>query len=186
MRMKPTPPDGASLGILDPPPRPSALPSPPCLPSLTNTHKHTQTHTLSAPLRFAYLDLIYVVVLFMVPMTACGYCLVDPTAPTRTKIIEAANVILTDGIVAVATLVYCFWLMPLFYSNPSAWFQMVWVSIVHPTYFEITTGYMLRRALARHVAEGRTDVTYLLSILHGMVHNVVLTTSIKGSLDSLR
>jgi hypothetical protein len=82
-------------------------------------------------------------------------------------------------LVASSTLLYCYFLMPMFFTLTSAWLQMLWLCVLHPLYFEIFTGFIVRKVLYRNRSLGRTDVVYFLTIVHAMVHTVALATSLQ-------
>ena len=62
------------------------------------------------------------------------------TLTVRDRIIDTLFIAVLEILVAAATLIYCLFLMPLFFTITNAWLQMAWLCILHPLYFEIFTG----------------------------------------------
>lgn len=122
-------------------------------------------------------------------MCAVGWCIEQrPDTTTRDRVFDTLWIALLEVLVACATLVYCFFIMPLFFTLKSAWLQLLWLCVLHPLYFEVmracmhwaklshaaallcvfpspneptlqvTTGYVVRKVLARNRDLGRTDV----------------------------
>jgi hypothetical protein len=56
---------------------------------------------------------------------------------TRDRFIDMLYVALLETLVAAATLIYCFFIMPLFFTLTNAWLQLMWLCVVHPLYFEV-------------------------------------------------
>lgn len=98
---------------------------------------------------------------------------------TKDRFIDMLFVAVLEILVAASTLIYCYFLMPLFFTLKSAWLQMLWLCVLHPLYFEIFTGFIVRKVLYRNRSLGRTDVVYFLTIVHAMVHTVALATSLQ-------
>ena len=69
--------------------------------------------------------------------------------------------------------------MPMFFTITNAWLQMLCLTVLHPLYFGIFTGFIVRKALYRNRALGRTDIVYFLTIVHSMVHVTALGTSLQ-------
>lgn len=107
--------------------------------------------------RFYYIDLLMIVAAYLPCMCVVGW-LIDETASIRSRLNDVFFTALLEIIVAAATLIYCLFLMPLFYALSSAWFQMLWLTVLHPLYFEATTGFIVRKILHRNRALGRTHV----------------------------
>ena len=130
-----------------------------------NLHTHTHTHTFPTPPiahprplhRFYYIDLLMIVAAYLPCMCVVGW-LVDETASVRSRLNDVFFTALLEITVAAATLIYCLFLMPMFYALASAWFQMLWLTVLHPLYFEATTGFIVRKILHRNRALGRTHV----------------------------
>ena len=113
-------------------------------------------------------------------MCAVGWCIeANPDATLKDRAMDTLFIALLETIVAAATLVYCLFIMPLFFTITNAWLQMAWLCILHPLYFEIFTGYIVRKALYRNRTLGRTDVVYFLTIVHSMVHITARATSLQ-------
>lgn len=95
---------------------------------------------------------IYIALVYVPPMCVAGWYSSSPGATLRERATDAGFIVLLETLVAVATLVYCSLMMPLFFTM-SGWLEMAWLCLVHPLYFEVTTGYVVRRALQRNRAQ---------------------------------
>ncbi|GAX77988.1 hypothetical protein CEUSTIGMA_g5430.t1 [Chlamydomonas eustigma] len=136
---------------------------------------------------FYYVDLFMIVAAYVPCMCVVGwYIEQNEETSTRDRFIDMLYVALLEALVAVATLIYCFFIMPLFFTLTNAWLQLMWLCVVHPLYFEVTTGFLVRKVLYRNRALGRTDVVYFLTIVHSMVHSVALSTSLQASIEPVR
>ena len=111
---------------------------------------------------------------------AVGWCIESKADATiKDRLFDTLFIALLETLVAAATLVYCLFLMPMFFTITNAWLQMVWLTVLHPLYFEIFTGFIVRKALYRNRTLGRTDIVYFLTIVHSMVHVTALATSLQ-------
>ena len=79
-------------------------------------------------------------------MCAVGWCIESKhDVTTKERFIDMLFVAVLEILVASATLIYCLFLMPMFFMLHSAWLQMAWLCVLHPLYFEITTGFIVRK-----------------------------------------
>eukprot|EP00955_Chlamydomonas_euryale_P066177 359469-Chlamydomonas_euryale.AAC.12 len=79
-------------------------------------------------------------------------------APWKTRLNDLMFIAILETLVAASALLYCMFLMPVFFQITSSWGQMAWLCIAHPLYFEVTTGYIVRKALFRNIQLGRTHI----------------------------
>lgn len=82
----------------------------------------------------------------------------DETTTPQMRLNDGLITAVLESIVAVATLVYCYFFMPLFFAFTNAWLQMLWLCVLHPLYFEMTTGFVVRKVLHRNRVMGRNHV----------------------------
>ncbi|GFH08201.1 uncharacterized protein HaLaN_03128 [Haematococcus lacustris] len=59
------------------------------------------------------------------------------------------------------------------------------MALLHPIYYELTSGFMVRKALRRNALRGRNDIPWFLSIVHATVHSVSVSAIMTSSIDSL-
>ena len=95
----------------------------------------------------------------------------DATLQQRIK--EVIFIALLEVIIAVSALVYDTFILPNFYTLKSAWLQLLWICVIHPLYFELTTSAIVRKALHRQVELGRLDIVKFLPVMHMNVHQVL-------------
>ncbi|KAG1655107.1 hypothetical protein FOA52_015845 [Chlamydomonas sp. UWO 241] len=96
---------------------------------------------------FYYIDIFIIVGLFVPCMAAVGWYMEDdPDATVRERLNDVFFIAVLEVLVAGSTLVYCLFLMPVFFMQTSAWFHLAWLCIFHPLYFEVCTGFIVRKA----------------------------------------
>ena len=138
-------------------------------------------HTLSYNIVIVIMFNIYMYQNNNIPQTYVYATFAQTKADVTTKdrFIDMLFVAVLEILVAASTLIYCYFLMPMFFALTSAWLQMLWLCVLHPLYFEIFTGFIVRKVLYRNRSLGRSDVVYFLTIVHAMVHTVALATSLQ-------
>ena len=126
------------------------------------------------------MDLFLIVAAYVPCMCAVGWCIESkPDVTIKERVIDTLFIAVLEILVAASTLIYCLFIMPIFFTLTNAWLQMLWLCVLHPLYFEILTGFIVRKALYRNRSLGRTDIVYFLTIVHSMVHTVALATSLQ-------
>eukprot|EP00955_Chlamydomonas_euryale_P100475 365288-Chlamydomonas_euryale.AAC.1 len=109
--------------------------------------------------RFYYVDIFMIVLVYVPCMCVAGwYYESDPDTPWKVRLNDLVFVAFLETLVAASALLYCMFLMPVFFQITSSWGQLAWLCIAHPLYFEVTTGYIVRKALFRNIKLERTNV----------------------------
>ncbi|KAJ9531467.1 hypothetical protein QJQ45_006914 [Haematococcus lacustris] len=156
--------------------------------------------------RFYFGDFFYIALSYVPPMCAVGWYLHDAVDTTlRERLDDMLFTAVVETLVATSTILYCTRLldcaqapclqlghvcclaavlMPLFFLL-NAWLQLLWMALLHPIYYELTSGFMVRKALRRNALRGRNDIPWFLSIVHATVHSVSVSAIMTSSIDSL-
>ncbi|KAL6762839.1 hypothetical protein V8C86DRAFT_2511782 [Haematococcus lacustris] len=134
---------------------------------------------------FYFGDFFYIALTYVPPMCAVGWYLHDAVDTTlRDRLDDMLFTAVVETLVAASTILYCILLMPLFFLL-NAWLQLLWMALLHPIYYELTSGFLVRKALRRNALRGRTDIPWFLSIVHATVHSVSVSAIMTSSIDSL-
>ncbi|GFH28071.1 uncharacterized protein HaLaN_26492 [Haematococcus lacustris] len=134
---------------------------------------------------FYFGDFFYIALTYVPPMCAVGWYLHDAVDTTlRDRLDDMLFTAVVETLVAASTILYCILLMPLFFLL-NAWLQLLWMALLHPIYYELSSGFLVRKALRRNALRGRTDIPWFLSIVHATVHSVSVSAIMTSSIDSL-
>ena len=97
----------------------------PLPPFLTSPLPPFLTSPLAVPLRFYYVDLVLILIAYVPCMCIVAWHLENNEAATvRARLMDVLYTSALETIVAAATLVYCLFMMPFFFTLTNAWYQV--------------------------------------------------------------